>query len=345
MAEMLDKRVLAVSQKVAERLPTPSMSRLPSLLAILAVGLLIYAALSFRKTYEQVPALLIGALGLFLLLCACYLVVAWWRHSRSILQLDEERKAEQIIEQAIESGKVDASHVWCFARKQIDGYHAGTKVRAAQSFLYAQVAAFVGLAVLVGGAVAGIMIFLSKPDSASVIPWVTTGLGGVGAGLSTYIAKQHLATHRMSLNQLNYYFHQPVVTHQVLQAERLANALGDADKRKEVLASVVIALTEMARDVNTASLLLSQTDEEKRTRVMGFLRALRREKPDAEGAEQEGKPEADQDTQKAGKPANGKAKPKVPKGGKDAGSAPDQPKKGPPAPPEGGPQIPTPPTD
>jgi hypothetical protein len=281
--------------RTGRRLRTPPPSRLPSVLLVLGLLFLLHALYAYRKTLAPFAGFIYVGIGLFLLMLAAFLVAARWWHERRMRARDDRLRADAATDEVLLNSLVDPElppltrALWYYCRRQIESCHEGTKARAAQSFLHAQVAAFVGLAVLVGGAVAGIIIFLQEPESGGVIPWITTGLGGLGAGLSTYIAGMHLATHRMSLNQLNYYFHQPVVTHQVLQAERLADALKDDTTTRAMLTQVTEALVDMARDVNTASLLLSQTDEPKRKRVMEFLRSLRKKKDGKDDGKKDGK--------------------------------------------------------
>ena len=127
-----------------------------------------------------------------------------------------------------------------FNRTLMDEYHSITKGQSERSFRYSQIASFVGLFILGGGAV---VVFVPVSDLVKI---AIAGLAGLGTILSGYISRTFLRSHELSIQQLNNFFRQPLVSNYLLMAERLANGLS-AEARSEAQLKIIGQVIEAAR--------------------------------------------------------------------------------------------------
>jgi hypothetical protein len=130
--------------------------------------------------------------------------------------------------------------------KQIEQYQLQTQARAGWSFIFAIVAMGAGLGFIVWG---GAHI-LANPGWENVA--AGSGVSAIGAATGAYITKTFLDVHKLSLNQLNHYFKQPVLNAHILTAQRLADQLADKSAKQKaydvILSSVASLIHE---DVST----------------------------------------------------------------------------------------------
>jgi hypothetical protein len=109
-------------------------------------------------------------------------------------------------------------------RKQMSAYDVLVQAQAKTAFRNAQFAMGAGLLVLLFGAI----VALSSAELQAKI--VTATLTTIGGALAGFIAKTFLDTYRRSIQQLNFYFQQPLITSYLLAAQRLVNELSGARK-------------------------------------------------------------------------------------------------------------------
>ena len=101
-------------------------------------------------------------------------------------------------------------------RPKLDQYHSITKHQAANSYRNSQIAMGSGLAFIILAAVSAIVF---KNEQTKII---LGSIAGVATAFSAYIGATFLNAYHSALNQLNTYFHQPLVTSYLLSAERIA---------------------------------------------------------------------------------------------------------------------------
>lgn len=99
---------------------------------------------------------------------------------------------------------------------------------------HSRTAILAGFVILVAGAVGAIW---AAHDSTSKI--VVGALASLGSILSGYISQTFLKAQAQARKQLNYYFHQPLVTSYLLSAERIALKLGDDSSTRKALLDMI----------------------------------------------------------------------------------------------------------
>jgi hypothetical protein len=80
------------------------------------------------------------------------------------------------------------------------------------------------LLVLVGGSI----VAIAAQDETTKI--TTAALTAIGGAIAGYIGRTFLKTYERALDQLNFYFEQPLITSYVLTVERIAGNMTDARK-------------------------------------------------------------------------------------------------------------------
>lgn len=145
------------------------------------------------------------------------------------------RRAAAKVEDAL-----SLPNLFGFNRTLMEEYHSITKGQSERSFRYSQIASFVGLFILAGGAV---VVFVPVSDLVKI---AIAGLAGLGTILSGYISRTFLRSHELSIQQLNNFFRQPLVSNYLLMAERLANDLS-TEARSEAQLRIIEQIIEAAR--------------------------------------------------------------------------------------------------
>ena len=122
---------------------------------------------------------------------------------------------------------------------QIQKYQQQTRSRATWSFLFAILAMSAGLAFVFWGGT----IILRGTDAIQLAAGGT--ISAIGGGVSAFIVKTFLDVHRMSLDQLNHYFRQPVINDHILMAQRLAEEVGDDASRKKAYELIIPSISHL----------------------------------------------------------------------------------------------------
>jgi len=128
--------------------------------------------------------------------------------------------------------------------KQIERYQEETRSRASWSFFVALVVMFFGFAFIAWGG----QFILAE------LKWdhIAAGaaIASIGGSISAFLTKTFLNIHRLSLQQLNRYFRQPVINDHVLMAQRLADNLPTPEARQKSYESIIDSLTHMMKEHN-----------------------------------------------------------------------------------------------
>jgi hypothetical protein len=143
------------------------------------------------------------------------------------------------VEQAIDriGSEVDLRDLLRVNRRQMEAYEVLTRRQAASSYRLSHLALAIGLAVVVTGSV-----WALRADETST-QVVAAALSTVAAAISGFIARTYLRIYERTLEQLNHYFEQPLVSSYVLTAERLIDKMG-AEHRDGAYAKVVEELMD-----------------------------------------------------------------------------------------------------
>jgi len=120
-------------------------------------------------------------------------------------------------------------------RRQMDAYDAIARGQADASYRSSRLAMFGGLAVLTIGM--GVTLF--APSSST--KYSAAVLTAVGAAIGGYIAQTFISVQQRAMDQLNFYFQQPLVQSYLIAAERVAERL-PAKERTQALTSIVEVL-------------------------------------------------------------------------------------------------------
>jgi hypothetical protein len=150
---------------------------------------------------------------------------------------------ERLIEE--ERNAVQMGKLFNLYNKQIEKYQTQTQTRASWSFIFAIVAMVAGLALVVWG---GSSIMYGNG-------WTNVAAGSILSAIagciSAYITKTFLDVHRLSLIQLNHYFHQPVLNAHILTAQRLADQLPEGPSRQKAYQEIIMKVSDLI-SANTA---------------------------------------------------------------------------------------------
>lgn len=172
----------------------------------------------------------------------------WFEYSKSRKDLSiAESQAFNVPLRADQTGGVDQTDVkkrraeenitvgrlFNLYSKQIESYQVQTRSRATWSFLASLVAMAVGLYFVYWGG----KVMLGGDDGARLAAGGV--MSGIGGAVSAYISKTFLEVHRLSLNQLNRYFQQPVINDHIVMAQRLADGILDQESKKRAYERLV----------------------------------------------------------------------------------------------------------
>lgn len=132
-------------------------------------------------------------------------------------------------------------------QRLIGSYHGITTAQARSAFRNSQIAMAVGLVILVGGG--AVALRATDNPAGQVIVGV---LAALGSAFSAYLGATFLASYNRALQQMNYYYGQPLVNSYLLTAERLSKELSDAGARDQSLREVIASTLEGARQASGA---------------------------------------------------------------------------------------------
>lgn len=209
-------------------------------LSIAAYSVFIDSLSSSKPPKVEVPtAIFLFVLGFVGLL------VGFFRHTQARIHFQEaaEAKSRQAVDSAVANLRTDHSFsaLYRVNQTQMDQYHGITKHQAANSYRNSQIAMGSGLAFVVLAAIAAIVL---KDEQTKII---LGSIAGVATAFSAYIGATFLNAYHSALNQLNTYFHQPMVTSYLLSAERIASSLSP-ENRDEMRAKIINTMLQGAID-------------------------------------------------------------------------------------------------
>lgn len=166
-------------------------------------------------------------------------------------QTNLEQRTDE-VSRALEQSRrlIHMGHLLNLNSRQIEKYQQQTRSRATLSFFVALLAMVAGLGFLVWG---GSIVFRADKSILLAAGGIVLAVGG---GVSAYITKTFLDIHRVSLDQMNRYFRQPVVNDRILMAQRLADDSEDSRTRQQAYDKIIGSITELikAETSNTAKL-------------------------------------------------------------------------------------------
>lgn len=164
---------------------------------------------------------------------------------RDRLEQASSRNFDVAVQRTIEASDTDEptmKNLLLLNRQEMAQYHDLTKRQARRSFANSLVAMWAGLLIL-----AATLFVVVAPDLVPGESKLTVAaLGGVGTIVSGYITRTFLRQHSLSLQQLNSFFNQPLVSSYLLTAERVASQLEEPD-RTHALRTVVEEALAAAR--------------------------------------------------------------------------------------------------
>jgi len=112
-------------------------------------------------------------------------------------------------------------------------YHAITRKHATRSYVSSQIAMAIGLTLLVAGAI------YSVQQEGALSKATTAALTALAGTLSAYVSNTFVKAHNRALDQLNYFFGQPLVNNYLINAERIAEKYVSDAKRDEVMLLII----------------------------------------------------------------------------------------------------------
>jgi hypothetical protein len=181
--------------------------------------------LSYRAKVVAAAVIIVTGLGLFTA-ATMYISSARSRY--------EERLAKAEAEEALDrlTSAMELKDLLLVNRKQMQAYDALARGQAASSYRIAQIAIAVGLIVLVGGSI----IAIAAQDETTKI--TTAALTAIGGAIAGYIGRTFLVTYQRALDQLNFYFEQPLITSYILTVERIAGDISP-ERQDEIKDKVI----------------------------------------------------------------------------------------------------------
>lgn len=139
-----------------------------------------------------------------------------------------------------------------FNERQMQVYQELSLAQARSSYRRSQVAFLIGLALIVGAIAASFLADTTTKVAAG-------GIGGLGGAFSGYLSATYLRVYERTLDQLNFYYRQPLINSYLLTAERLVRAMGTESHDKaydqlvgQVLACATVPQTQAAADSASA---------------------------------------------------------------------------------------------
>jgi hypothetical protein len=154
----------------------------------------------------------------------------------------EERTKE--ISESVEEirSSIEIRRLFNLYSKQIEKYQQQTLSRAKISFMFAIFSMIAGLGFVIWG---GTVLLTAKETIVLAAGGILAAIGG---GVGGYITKTFLDVHKLSLNQLNRYFKQPVINNHILMAQRMADDCNDDETRKQSYQKVIESIATLIKE-------------------------------------------------------------------------------------------------
>ncbi len=201
-----------------------------------AIGCLAYSFYAFTGEYWP---------SIIFLFITGYLII---RIDKST-STDMEKKIEEAEKEAYgfpveNQDGIKIEHLFHLYSKQIEKYQQETRTRATLSFIFAILSMCAGMGFMFWGG----SFILAEPNANHVA--AGAAISAIGGGISAYISKTFLDVHKLSLNQLNRYFTQPVINDHIVMAQRLAEDVKDDEVRKKSYEKIVGSITALIDATN-----------------------------------------------------------------------------------------------
>jgi hypothetical protein len=155
---------------------------------------------------------------------------------------ESEKKAYNLTPGSKDGIKIE--RLFYLYSKQIGKYQQETRTRATLSFLFAILSMSAGMGFMFWGG----SFILADPNANRVA--AGAAISAIGGGISAYITTTFLDVHKLSLNQLNRYFTQPVINDHIVMAQRLAEDVRDDEVRKKSYEKIVTSITALIDATN-----------------------------------------------------------------------------------------------
>jgi hypothetical protein len=221
------------------------------LLILAATGVVAYF---FFSSHPGHP--LAAWLTIFTGLALCVGMV-WFFQIMQLRAMNAARQAEKEEEERDRESAsiITGEDVRARNQRRIDEYNRIVWAQARGSYRNSQIAMSIGLALLVSGVIATIL----EPQTSAQV--VVGSLTGLGSAVSAFLGATFIGAYNKAIDQMNYYYGQPLVHSYLLEAERMSLGI-DADARDRVMVKVIDATLSGAADAGKA--LTPSTDRRKR---------------------------------------------------------------------------------
>ncbi len=167
----------------------------------------------------------------------------WIRNAQANKRAEiSEEKAYNIAPESKDGIKIE--RLFDLYSKQIEKYQIETRSRATWSFIFGILSMCAGMSFMFWGG-----RFILSADGANHVA-AGAAISAIGGGISAYITKTFLDVHKLSLNQLNRYFTQPVINDHIVMAQRLAEDVKDDEVRKKSYEKIVSSITALIDATN-----------------------------------------------------------------------------------------------
>jgi len=155
------------------------------------------------------------------------------------------------VDLAVEDLKDDASlgKLLVLNRRQLDDYHLSSIRQQAVAFRNAQIAAAIGFAILVLGAI------LSMRQSSDTARYLAAGLSALGTALSGYVASVFFRSYRETSQEMARYYEEPFNTYEALMIERVADLEHHSELRTKIVEHLMVHRLLDGMDDQTAKAL------------------------------------------------------------------------------------------
>jgi Na+/melibiose symporter-like transporter len=215
---------------------------------LLVVAVLTPIIASLSKGSDPRTALL-AADALFGVIAIGVIIIVGFKYAAARRAYYErvKRAKEQYVDYAVNDlgNEATLEKLLVLNRRQLDDYHLSSTRQQSIAFRNAQIAAVVGLIVLVIGAV------LSMRAPSDTGRYVAAGISTLGAALSAYIAHTFFTLSRRASIEMKRYYQEPFKTHDILMIERIAfpkeeeNASPKEEENKDLRKTMVQELLKI----------------------------------------------------------------------------------------------------
>ncbi len=171
-----------------------------------------------------------GFLGLYSLAGVVTVLANQQAAKQAAIELKAKEAVETVAREVQDDG--DVINLLRLNRKEMEEYQIIARGQAKTSFMVSNLAMAAGLTLII----VGILITVLGRDLGTKV--TAASLSAIAAALASFISRTFIQSRNASLDQLNYYFNQPLITSYLLQAERIAREAPEAE-RSRLMAAVV----------------------------------------------------------------------------------------------------------